>query len=61
MVHKSGFLRTADVKISGTNFKPKLPIDYEVSENIETILKNENKKRSSIVFDVISYEKSIIF
>ncbi|WP_335783075.1 hypothetical protein [Campylobacter jejuni] len=33
MVHKSGFLRTADVKISGTNFKPKLPIDYEVSEN----------------------------
>lgn len=61
LVHKSGFLRTADVKISGTNFKPKLPIDYEVSENIETILKNENKKRSSIVFDVISYEKSIIF
>lgn len=60
MVHKSGFLRTADVKISGTNFKPKLPIDYEVSENIETILKMKIK-RSSIVFDVISYEKSIIF
>ncbi|EIC6059917.1 hypothetical protein UXV61_001773, partial [Campylobacter jejuni] len=48
MVHKSGFLRTADVKISGTNFKPKLPIDYEVSENIETILKNENKKEVAL-------------
>ncbi|WP_186820407.1 MULTISPECIES: Fic family protein [unclassified Campylobacter] len=53
LVHKSGFLRTADVKISGTNFKPKLPIDYEVSENIETILKNENKKE--VALDLMLY------
>lgn len=53
LVYKSGFLRTADVKISGTNFKPKLPIDYEVSENIETILKNENKKE--VALDLMLY------
>ncbi|WP_193551312.1 Fic family protein [Campylobacter jejuni] len=53
LVHKSGFLRTADVKISGTNFKLKLPIDYEVSENIETILKNENKKE--VALDLMLY------
>ncbi|EAB5262465.1 cell filamentation protein Fic, partial [Campylobacter jejuni] len=53
LVHKSEFLRTADVKISGTNFKPKLPIDYEVSENIETILKNENKKE--VALDLMLY------
>ncbi|WP_193551076.1 Fic family protein [Campylobacter jejuni] len=53
LVHKSGFLRTADVKISGTNFKPKLPIDYEVSKNIETILKNENKKE--VALDLMLY------
>lgn len=44
LVYKSGFLRTADVKIGGTDYKPKLPIEYEIKESIETILQNDNKK-----------------
>lgn len=44
LVYKSGFLRTADVKIGGTNYKPKLPIEYEVKGSIKTILQNNNKK-----------------
>ncbi|EFT9700241.1 hypothetical protein HVJ44_001906, partial [Campylobacter jejuni] len=61
MVHKSGFLRTADVKISGTNFKPKLPIDYEVSENIETILKNENKKEVALYLMLYLMRSQLFF
>ncbi|ECK2550107.1 cell filamentation protein Fic [Campylobacter jejuni] len=53
LVYKSGFLRTADIKISGTDFKPKLPIDYEVNTNIETILKNENKQ--DVALDLMLY------
>lgn len=44
LVYNSGFLRTADIRISGTKHKPKLPIDYEVQENIDKILDNANKK-----------------
>ncbi|RDU61496.1 Fic family protein [Helicobacter sp. MIT 14-3879] len=44
LIYKSGFLRTADVRISGTNYKPKLPIDYEVSSSIEEILNDDNQK-----------------
>ena len=44
LVYQSGFLRTADVRISRTDHKPKLPIECEVKESIETILQNENKK-----------------
>ena len=44
LVYQSGFLRTADVRISGTDHKPKLPIECEVKESIETILQKENKK-----------------
>ena len=44
LVYKSGFLRNADVKIGETDYKLKLPIEYEVVEHIEMILQNENKK-----------------
>ena len=43
LIHKSGFLRTADVRIGGTDYKPKLPIDYEIKDSIVDILDNENK------------------
>lgn len=53
LVYKSGFLRTADVKISGTNYKPKLPISYEINSDIEKILSNENKK--DVALDLMLY------
>lgn len=53
LVHKSGFLRTADVKIGGTNYKPNLPIEYEVQDNIERILNNKNKQ--DMALDLMLY------
>lgn len=53
LIYKSGFLRTADVKISGTNYKPKLPIDYEITNNIKQILENESKK--DVALDLMLY------
>lgn len=53
LVYKSGFLRTADIKISGTDYKPKLPIDYEVNAHIKTLLNNENKQ--DVALDLMLY------
>ena len=48
LVYKSGFLRTTDIRISGTMHRPSLPIDYEVENYINKILKNDDKKNSAI-------------
>lgn len=48
LIHKSGFLRNADVRIGGTNYKPKLPIDYEVREKIEIIMEDKNKQEAAL-------------
>lgn len=48
LVYKSGFLRTTDIRISGTTHRPSLPIDYEVENYINKILKNDDKKNSAI-------------
>ena len=61
LVYKSGFLRTADVKIGGTNYKPKLPIEYEVKEHIETILQNENKKDASLELMLFLMRSQLFF
>ena len=48
LVHKSGFLRTANVRISGTEYIPKLPIDYEIKNEINKILENNDKKDKAL-------------
>lgn len=48
LIYRAGFLRTAGVKISGTEYKPKLPIEYEVEKEIEMILKLENKQEMAL-------------
>lgn len=53
LVYKSGFLRTADVRISGTNYKPALPIDYEVRQNLDKFLNNKDKKE--VALDIMLY------
>lgn len=53
IVQRSGFLRTANVRISGTDYIPKLPIDYEVKSNIDKILNNDNKK--DMALDLMLY------
>lgn len=53
IVNRAGFLRNADVRISGTNYKPKLPIDYEVKENVNDILRGKNKQE--VALDLMLY------
>lgn len=53
LIYKSGFLRTADVRISGTEYKPKLPIDYEIKGNINIILNGDDKK--DVAIDLMLY------
>lgn len=48
LVYKSGFLRTANVRISGTDYKPNLPIEYEVKNNIDKFLKNDDKEDNAL-------------
>lgn len=48
IVNRAGFLRTADVRISGTSYKPKLPIEYAIKDEIAKILNNENKQEMAL-------------
>lgn len=53
LIYKAGFLRTADIRISGTNYKPKLPIDYEAKMQIDEILILEDKQE--VALDLMFY------
>ncbi|MGI0407000.1 hypothetical protein ACRE1U_06835 [Helicobacter himalayensis] len=53
IVNRAGFLRNADVRISGTTYKPKPPIDYEVKETIADVLSGENKQ--DVALDLMLY------
>lgn len=53
LVYKSGFLRTANIRLSGTDYRPNLPIDYEVKSSINKILKNDDKE--DIALDLMLY------
>ncbi|QKF62737.1 Fic domain-containing protein [Campylobacter mucosalis] len=48
-----GFLRTTNVKISGTNYAPVLPVDYEVRAKIDEILSSDNKL--DVALDMMLY------
>jgi len=48
LIHRAGFLRTANVRIGGTNYKPKLPVIYEVEKEINKILENQDQKDMAI-------------
>ena len=53
LVQKSGFLRTANVRISGTEYTPQLPVDYEIKNNLNKILNNNDKK--DMALDLMLY------
>ncbi len=53
LVYKSGFLRTANIRLSGTDYRSNLPIDYEVKSSINKILKNDDKE--DIALDLMLY------
>lgn len=53
LVQKSGFLRTANVRISGTEYTPQLPVDYEIKNNLNKILNNDDKK--DMALDLMLY------
>lgn len=53
LVQKSGFLRTANVRISGTEYILQLPVDYEIKNNLNKILNNDDKK--DMALDLMLY------
>lgn len=53
LVYKSGFLRTANIRISGTTYKPKLPIEHEVKVHIEKI--KQTAKQENMALDLMLY------
>ncbi|MDL0089280.1 Fic family protein [Campylobacter gastrosuis] len=53
IVLNSSFLRTANVKISGTNYAPILPVNYEVKAKINEISSKDNKL--DVALDMMLY------
>lgn len=53
IVLNSGFLRTANVKISGTSYAPILPVNYEVKAKINEISSKDNKL--DVALDMMLY------
>lgn len=61
LVYRSGFLRTANIKISGTTYRPNLPVDYEVRSNIEKFLNNDDKKEAALALMLYIMRSQLFF
>lgn len=55
-----GYMRTADVKMGGTEWVPEIPNEITVKEQLEEIKKNRKCYRPSYNSYALSYEKSNI-
>ena len=52
--YSAGCLRTIPVKIGGTNWKPSIPIESDIKDDIDSIV-NSNKKDIDIAIELLLY------
>ena len=48
-----GRIRTTPVNIGGTTWKPPFPIESQIKEELETLIKEETKTKTEIALDVM--------
>lgn len=48
-----GRIRTTPVNIGGTNWKPGFPIESQIKEELESLLKQENKTKTEIAIEIM--------
>lgn len=55
LVPQPGFLRTTPVNIGGTTWKPEFPFESQIKEELESILKQEEKSKTEIAIECMLY------
>jgi len=53
LVYNPGAIRTTPVNIGGTDWKPQLPIESQIKEELQNLLNAENKSKTEIAIEIM--------